>query len=323
MVAVSPASFRPRSHPRAPADGRRRPRRIARGVMPIPGPLGVSKRKNAGAFAPDPPVRPARPPRLSWAPFPRCLHSSIHPLARPRAALTRRPPPAAGPRGRNMLAAAAAAVANSAKKPSTRPSAASPPSKAPRVLARSPRAPRASPRRPPPAPPRTTLARWTASPRPALDRVAAAETRRRHAHDVRSTRSVHRRRPPRANRRPGRRAHDSNARPAPVIRAPRAGRRAHPDPLPRRAEDVLRRARHPHHRRRFVRRPSASARHRRRPRENLGGRRLDPGGRRVAAPLHAPLLHRRATRLPIRLRKRRRHPRSVIGRHPSYGHQAV
>ena len=63
-----------------------------------------------------------------------------------------------------MLAAAAAAVANSAKKPSTRPSAASPPSKAPRVLARSPRAPRASPRRPPPAPPRTTLARWTASP---------------------------------------------------------------------------------------------------------------------------------------------------------------
>ena len=39
-----------------------------------------------------------------------------------------------------MLAAAAAAVANSAKKPSTRPSAASPPSKAPRVLARSPRA---------------------------------------------------------------------------------------------------------------------------------------------------------------------------------------
>ena len=75
------ASFRPRSHPRAPADGRRRPRRIARGVMPIPGPLGVSKRKNAGAFAPDPPVRPARPRVFRGRHFRGvCTHPSIRSL---------------------------------------------------------------------------------------------------------------------------------------------------------------------------------------------------------------------------------------------------
>ena len=142
-----------------------------------------------------------------------------------------------------MLAAAAAAVANSAKKPSTRP-----PSKPPRVLGqpgplrrrrrddhhRTPHDPRAGPRAPSRARPRRGR-RDPSSPRP-----------RRSVDSVGSPAATTAREPP-----TGRRAH-SNARPAPVIRAPRG---TTPHPLPRRAEDVLRRATS-HHRRRFVRRPS-------------------------------------------------------------------